>query len=418
MLADMLYALMDVDVRTLIAVLFWGNITSVLLILSYQISSHNVKDRYLTGFYCAGKLCQALAYFCFFFRGELPNAVSITFGNTIFFIGFYFESLAIVTIVQENVRRLYSCLTVILVVSIVAFNVIEIIHPDSSIRIAVASFCILSILAIPNAKFLFSRNIGWFKRIIGFFYLLLILLLFPRAIHALMNNIHIHTNFITQTLTFLSLVLLMVFSLSSYLLLTKEKADKIISTMAKTDFLTNLQNRYSFLDAVKIIFEKHKTEALPVSVLFLDIDYFKKINDTYGHPFGDVVLVRLADIIRQSLRSGDLSCRYGGEEFVVFLPGVDETIGRLVAQRIMDSIAAISFEQHPDFGFTVSVGVMGGVPGEQDTVMTFIENADCALYVAKNAGRNRIELYEPANICALEQPDVKSDLKIKIILGG
>ncbi len=202
---------------------------------------------------------------------------------------------------------------------------------------------------------------------------------------------------------FMALIFLMIFSVTAYLLLLKEKADKIINMMATTDFLTRLHNRYSFLDAWKIAFDKHKLEGMPIAILFLDIDHFKKVNDTYGHAFGDDVLARLGSIIRLSLRKCDLSCRYGGEEFVVFLSRNDTAEAHAVARKIMDEIARSSFAQHPEFAFSASIGIMAGVPQDHDTFMEYIENADRALYAAKKNGRNRIEEYQTSETAQIIQ---------------
>ena len=128
----------------------------------------------------------------------------------------------------------------------------------------------------------------------------------------------------------------------------------------------------------------------PLALLMLDIDHFKKINDTYGHAAGDLVLVQLADVLRSVLRAADLCGRFGGEEFVCLLPetSVSEALilaerlrARLVEQAVCSEAGAILF--------TVSIGVSVAMP-EDISIDQLIHRADMALYEAKKSGRNRI----------------------------
>jgi diguanylate cyclase (GGDEF)-like protein len=130
-----------------------------------------------------------------------------------------------------------------------------------------------------------------------------------------------------------------------------------------------------------------------VSILFLDIDYFKMANDKHGHAFGDEVLVALAATIRKTLRAGDLSCRFGGEEFVLLLPDTDMKQANIAAARLMEAVGQIEFERQPNFSFTLSIGIMGGIPDRDVTLTAYLEKADKALYYAKANGRNRVEEY-------------------------
>jgi diguanylate cyclase (GGDEF)-like protein len=388
----MFYLLLNIEVKTLIAVLFWGNLTSVILILSY--ASHNLKDQRLSVYFSLAKVCQSVAYFCLFFRAAMPDLVSVNLGNSLLFTGFYLEAASMLIIIQQWSKKPFIVLTVILAAALLVFNGIEFVHPDSSIRIVVASTCVFFILVFPNVKMLTTKNISKFKRTVGIFYMLVTSLQLPRAFYALRNqDISIHTNSFIQSLTFISLVMLMVFGLSAYLLLLKEDADRIIESLAFTDSLTGLANRRSFLDVAQRHFHRRQRESKSLTLLFLDIDLFKAANDTYGHPFGDEVLVALADVIRKSLRVDDLSCRYGGEEFVLLLPRANMTQASRVTARLMGEVRQTAFERHPDFSFTVSIGVMGGIPKDTETFADFLEKADKALYLAKKNGRNRVEEY-------------------------
>lgn len=285
--------------------------------------------------------------------------------------------------------------TFILILCVVGFSVIEYLYQDSSLRVAVSSMCVFLIFFIPNIRLFVSKNTSTFKRSVGLFYLLFLLVLLPRTYIALTRDMSILTNSLVQTLTFMCLVLLLIFSLSAYLLLMKEQADSVINVMATTDYLTGLSNRYRFLETAERAFERCRFDGNSVAVVFFDIDYFKNINDTYGHAFGDTVLMMLGRIVRECVRPTDLSCRYGGEEFVIFLPDSTKLTAVKIAERIRSAIAAEVFSEHPDFHFTISVGVMDGVPKAGDSLELFVGQADAAMYSAKKSGRDQIIEYDP-----------------------
>lgn len=131
-----------------------------------------------------------------------------------------------------------------------------------------------------------------------------------------------------------------------------------------------------------------------LALLLIDVDYFKRVNDSYGHIAGDAVLKTLADRIVECIRSSDMAFRYGGEEFAVVLSNTDSPGAELLAQRIRESIATRPFQYDAmRIDITVSVGVSAAVPGDDPTRL--IDRADTALYAAKAAGRNRVMLGLP-----------------------
>jgi two-component system cell cycle response regulator len=143
---------------------------------------------------------------------------------------------------------------------------------------------------------------------------------------------------------------------------------------------------------VGTLVERSAARGKPLSVLILDIDYFKSINDTYGHDAGDDVLREFADRLKASIRGIDLACRYGGEEFVVVMPDTDVGIAALVAERIRRRIAGAAFpidQGRRTIEVTISVGIAGRL-GTQDNASQMLKRADEALYRAKRDGRNRV----------------------------
>ena len=158
-----------------------------------------------------------------------------------------------------------------------------------------------------------------------------------------------------------------------------------------TDALTGANNREHFdtqMRAELSYARRHKTE---VSLAFFDVDHFKKINDTYGHPTGDAVLVALADTIRRMVRNEDVFARYGGEEFALILRGIDGVGAAAVGERLRASVEAMRVPS--DFGLlkiTVSVGVSSFAELEDKSPEALVSSADKRLYAAKHGGRNRV----------------------------
>lgn len=161
--------------------------------------------------------------------------------------------------------------------------------------------------------------------------------------------------------------------------------------VARVDPLTGLANRGQLDLSLESLLQASASSGNPLSVMFLDLDHFKVINDTYGHGVGDDCLVACAQILRKALRASDLLARYGGEEFVVVLPGatlarageIAETL-RTTIQRHGDTVAGRTV------GLTASIGLAEWHRGESVTAL--LERADAALYCAKNNGRNRVEV--------------------------
>ena len=183
---------------------------------------------------------------------------------------------------------------------------------------------------------------------------------------------------------------------AGFLLLVKESTDRKILELAYLDHLTGLLNRRHFTEEALAAFERHARYNEAMAILFLDLDHFKAINDTYGHPFGDEVLRDFASHIRRSVRTSDLSCRWGGEEFMILLSNTTRIHAMAVARRLQQSLSKTRFPQHLAFSYTVSVGLYCAVPRALpgDTLESFIEKSDIAMYRAKESGRNCVIMYD------------------------
>jgi diguanylate cyclase (GGDEF)-like protein len=162
---------------------------------------------------------------------------------------------------------------------------------------------------------------------------------------------------------------------------------------SQTDNLTGLYNRAYFDECLKQYFDSALKLAQPLSLIFLDLDHFKRVNDTYGHLVGDAVLASVARIMRAGTREPDILARYGGEEFVGLLPGTSEQGAKLVAERLRAAVEAYDHQvsEKESLKMTVSIGCATFLPAHPFLTMgDLLGAADRCLYAAKNAGRNCI----------------------------
>lgn len=165
-----------------------------------------------------------------------------------------------------------------------------------------------------------------------------------------------------------------------------------MSEIAHTDFLTELSNRRQLYEVLNRQMDQPGQAQRPVSLILIDVDHFKMINDTYGHDVGDQVLKEFATLIKRSLRGTDHLGRWGGEEFLVIAPDTDLAQAELLAGRLQETLRGTPLLA--DRNVTASFGVAALAPG--DTLESWIKRADEALYRAKQGGRDRVETAQSA----------------------
>lgn len=176
-----------------------------------------------------------------------------------------------------------------------------------------------------------------------------------------------------------------------------ENQKEILARLALYDDLTGVYNRRSLFEALEVDLGRSQRYQHELSVLMMDLDFFKQVNDEHGHAAGDEVLRQFAERISRSLRSTDAFFRYGGEEFCAVLPETNHSQALRVAEnmRIIVSSRPFTFDG-VNLNTTVSIGLATFVPSEIISAAELLDRADKALYEAKNAGRNRVCCYDPA----------------------
>lgn len=170
-----------------------------------------------------------------------------------------------------------------------------------------------------------------------------------------------------------------------------KRLERELYQQAAVDVLTGLANRRSFLSQLGRAFAQARRQGQPLSLLYLDLDHFKLVNDRYGHAAGDEVLKTFARVVAQQVRAADLVGRLGGEEFAVLLPDADDAQATEVAERVRQAVAACQIDTGAaTVRVTVSIGLASLQP-QHDAPDRLLEDADGALYAAKQHGRNRVE---------------------------
>ena len=166
--------------------------------------------------------------------------------------------------------------------------------------------------------------------------------------------------------------------------LSKEKAIQ----KSITDSLTSLYNREYMNIQLETLISKAKRDNSNLSLMLVDIDFFKKVNDTYGHQVGDTVLIAVANILKNKTRDIDMAVRYGGEEFIIILPNTNKDNSIKLATKLNREIENITFKELNDNNITISIGISQFI--KDDTMNTIIKRADDALYEAKDTGRDKV----------------------------
>jgi len=171
--------------------------------------------------------------------------------------------------------------------------------------------------------------------------------------------------------------------------------EKELKAMASTDVLTGINNRRMFMVIGEELFENAKRYHHPLSLLILDIDFFKKINDVFGHLAGDQALKQLAQTLKSNIRSSDLLARYGGEEFVIILPETNLEGATAIAENLRKIVneMQIDIDQNKPLNITTSIGVAERTANVA-CIMQLLNNADTALYQAKETGRNKVVAFQ------------------------
>lgn len=373
------------DMKTIFITLVMGHLFAVVIISSYW--KYHKKDTILNSFLMA-KSTHAAGWLLLALRGGIPDVFTISIANSLLFLGNSFEVVAILKLkgfYNKYIKRYYIFLTMGI---ITVFHITIILGNIERMRIAVASVATVIMIILPAYHLVTEKKGTLLSKLMGYTYVFVIIAFIGRAVIALMGNQHmgLFTPGINQSFCLLAIYFVMFLGNTGFVLMLKEKADEELLRLASYDDLTKALNRRTFIvnaeDAIDLYTKKHE----PISYLIFDIDFFKEINDRFGHEVGDRVLQHLSIEILSTIGNEHLFGRYGGDEFAILLLGMNHHEAIEVAEKIRKATLELSGQDIPSY--TVSIGLTTVIPSEFTKLRQLYIESDKALYAAKENGRN------------------------------
>ncbi len=379
--------LLNVDIRTIFVLLCLGNLAASLLVLAYGGRRREAPETLLG----LAKLFQGLAWPLLALRGDIPDLLSFSLGNALLLTGYWLEAACAGAL--DRPTRLAPTVLWALAAACAAGLILGPLVSSPNMRVVVISLPAACCFGLAGLRLLRGTEApSRLRKALGCLYLLVCALVLWRALLALTTpGATLFTPLLSHALVYLPLYTLMFAGSFGLLLLFKERTDQTLARLAAHDALTGAPNRRALLEKAGHLCAKARRESSPLAVLMLDLDHFKRINDTRGHLAGDEVLRHFARTIAQGLRSYDAYGRFGGEEFVALLPDATLESAKSVAERIRAASEASADKAPALEPYTVSIGVALGIPGP-DGLEPLLALADQAMYQAKSLGRNRVQV--------------------------
>lgn len=382
---------MLIDIRTMLVVLAASSLLMALtLYMAFPRSMNNGLGKWVIGL-----VLQGCAWMLFAARGISSELLTVVAGNLLFSMG---VALKIASLLEFQHRRVPLWLPLALPVFTTPMFLLLLEHPlpqsfFNGVIYALAYGGIAWLMWRPPHTT--SQRVRWLMIItfctasLGFLARGIASVILPEAVppHPLAPGP-------LQTFSHLFGYVILLSSSTGILLMHKERADEDLHQLAATDPLTGVYNRRIFVELADMALARAQRNRAPLSLLMLDLDHFKSVNDNHGHMVGDEVLKNFVRLVQTCLRREDMMVRFGGEEFCVLLPDAELDGALSLAERIRTLVAATPIViENMSLHITVSFGVDCIRPGEAGTVSMLLERADAALYRAKQAGRNRVASY-------------------------
>ncbi|MGZ8292824.1 MAG: GGDEF domain-containing protein [Telluria sp.] len=376
------------DITTMVFVLALGNLALCAALFFFEFGA--ARSPALSTWAIA-RQCQAAGWLLLYFRGSgvAPDLVSIPLGYALLFGGVALEAGSLWEAAgRPRWRRIaYPALGVAIAGFLACYFIDEI-----GLRV-VASSLILGGFYLAGAV---ALALGWksgsmLRRFLVVALALLSLLVAARGILVLTmpGGWGWLSNSLVQALSSGAFVLLMLLTAFGYLLLAREQLQQELERMEVIDTLTDVPNRRGFFNLLAPWMALARRPGLPTAVVLIDLDQFKRINDSYGHPAGDTVVRAMVDTCRRQLRDSDILGRMAGVEFALLLPRTDLLDALLVSERIRQAIESTPVKtERAIIRMTASFGVTTIRP--EDTTVSLFKRADEALRAAKQGGRNKV----------------------------
>jgi len=381
----MIETLFAIDVRTMLIVLL------VSCVLMAAVLWFAFAGRFRDGFakWTTSLWVQALAWFLFAGRGLIPDVFSIAVVNGLLALAWSLQFAAIIEFRRRQVPHwlIWAPATGTFAFFFAFMGDPHVLLAAGSLLYGAANILIASAVLRGRPRHIFRAR--W---LLAACYLIAAVTLIVLGSGAWMEVEGVATALAPNAyhgLLYLGSYALIVAGSLAFLLMHKERADEETSRLATTDPLTGVFNRRTFIELAEQELARSRRAGAPLALMMLDLDHFKRVNDTHGHLTGDEVLVSFTRLIRDCVRRGDLVVRYGGEEFCVLLPGTALSAATALAERIRAATAETTLTHKP-FRITVSIGLTACAGDRDTTVGELLARADEALYRAKDEGRNSV----------------------------
>lgn len=380
----------ELDIRT---VFFTQVVINLTMGLALWVATRG-RYQYGLNYFISLFLLQVIAQGLYFFRGTLPDVITVIIANVLLVTTYNLGYMGYCRFFNKDPNWWFMIIPIVIILVVFSLFI-------DNFRIRVITLGIVSVgQYIIQFRLLYTTNARGVKRskpillsaygmiIVLFAARVLYMLLYPEAITNLFDPIWINS------LTLLATILGIVLIATGVLLMLSERLLEENRELATRDWLTQIFNRRTFCDLVKRELARATRNDHETSLLMVDIDRFKLVNDTFGHPVGDEALIHLVRIIKDSVRVQDLYGRYGGEEFVILLAETSSheafQISERLRERVADSTLVIN---NNTIKMTVSAGVATLAGHENPDLDTLIKQADIAMYDAKKDGRNCTRIF-------------------------
>lgn len=347
------------------------------------------------GYWALGLLAHTVTYLLFAQRGQISDWLSVVLGNVLLSCVFALFTEGVFQFQKRRPPR-WLLWSPVLVVAVLFAALL----PWYTARVvaAVLIYMLQTLLLVVTVlqKRKVTAGVGQYFLVAGFLVLMTMLLLQGVGVLLYRDEIKsVQTSHWVPSVVFLTAALCTVVVSLGLILMAKERADERNRNLAMRDELTGLINRRSLLESLEQQLAMAKRQGQPLALLMLDIDYFKQVNDGHGHLTGDAVLRHMARTIAGRTRAQDLPGRLGGEEFLVILPNTTLQGAAQLAEVLRQGIEASPFktEDGQTIAITLSLGVAEQSQLEAPRCDDLISAADQALYLAKQKGRNRVEVF-------------------------
>lgn len=380
------------EIHTLLVSLVAGNLLIAAALVAYLFRFP--KDR-ATKLFIAAKSLQGLSWLLVLLRDKLPGPFAVPASNALILFGGWMEVFALLSVLglfTMGTVRLYAAISAFGVAGYLALYVST---PAEQPRIVLTSVVAAVFIGYPAVRMICKRTASPLQLLLGgwFGFASAAMLLRAAAAYA-GRTLTVFTPEPSQELFYFGMYAMMIIGTAGFILLSREQSYVELERVATFDELTGILNRRSFLIRAQQRLDAAARRREPVSFLLLDIDHFKRVNDTFGHDAGDRMLRSFADTVNGTLRDQDLFGRFGGEEFAILLTGTDAADSDRVAEAVRLAVSnPADGEKRPQ---SVSIGVIT-VNAAPDTSLNMLYKlSDTALYQAKKQGRNRVVRGWPA----------------------